>query len=391
VTVKLLEHHGKHLLVRAGLRVPRGAVASSPEEARTAASRIGSRVVLKAQVPTGRRGKSGAVLFADSPDEAASVAEGLLGLVVDGYPVHELLVEECVDIDQELYAAVLNDPVSKGPLILFSTSGGMDIEEVNSATPELVRRLPVDITHGLDIDDALSVVSGSELVEAARPAVADALVRLYAAYRSSDADLAEVNPLVLTRDGQVIALDAKVSIDPGSLPRQEEIVSSAPTSQEQLTTLERRGRELGLQFIELDGDIGVLANGAGLTMTTLDVVSHYGGRPANFLEIGGDAYIKATSALALVLDNPRVRSLLVNFCGAFARTDVMAEGVVAALEELRPDVPVFFTIHGTGEEDAVRLVGERLGVEPYDLMDDAVRAAVEAAAAVGPDIHVEVQ
>jgi succinyl-CoA synthetase beta subunit len=213
-------------------------------------------------------------------------------------------------------------------------------------------------------------------------------VRLYAAYRESDADLAEVNPLVLTVDGEVVALDAKVSIDPSSLPRQEEIVSSASTSQdqEQLTPLERRGRELGLQFIELDGDVGVLANGAGLTMTTLDVVSHYGGRPANFLEIGGDAYTRATPALALVLDNPRVHSLLVNFCGAFARTDVMAEGVITALEELRPDVPVFFTIHGTGEEEAVRLVRDRLGVEPYDLMDDAVKAAVEAAAAVGVEV-----
>jgi succinyl-CoA synthetase beta subunit len=388
VTVKLLEHHGKQLLQRAGLRVPRGSVAGSPEEARAAASRIGSRVVLKAQVPTGRRGKSGAVLFAASADEAATVAEELLGLVVDGYPVHEVLVEECAETNQELYAAVLNDPVSKGPLILFSTSGGMDIEEVNRATPELVRRWPVDITRGLDIDDALSLLSESDLAEAARPAVADALVRLYAAYRESDADLAEVNPLVLTVDGEVVALDAKVSIDPSSLPRQEEIVSSASTSQdqEQLTRLERRGRELGLQLIELDGDVGVLANGAGLTMTTLDVVSHYGGRPANFLEIGGDAYTRATPALALVLDNPRVHSLLVNFCGAFARTDVMAEGVITALEELRPDVPVFFTIHGTGEEDAVRLVRDRLGVEPYDLMDDAVKAAVEAAAAVGVEV-----
>lgn len=383
--MKLLEHHGKQLLERGGLRVPRSGVASSAEEARDVASRIGSRVVVKAQVPTGKRGKSGAVLFADSADEAAEVAERLLALSVDGYLVHEVLVEECADIERELYAAVLNDPVSKGPLVLFSTSGGMDIEEVNRATPELVRRHPVDITRGLDAEEALEVVAGTDLPDAARGAVADALVRLYGVYRDSDADLAEVNPLVLTRAGDVVALDAKISIDPGSEPRQEAVVAAAPESaQEQLTELERRGRELGLQLIELDGDVGVLANGAGLTMTTLDVVHHYGGRAANFLEIGGDAYTKATPALSLVLDNPRVKSLLVNFCGAFARTDVMAEGVVAALEELRPDVPVFFTIHGTGEEEAVRLVRERLGVEPYDLMDDAVRAAVAAAASAAP-------
>ena len=383
--MKLLEHHGKQLLERGGLRVPRSGVASSAEQARDVASRIGSRVVVKAQVPTGKRGKSGAVLFADSAEEAAGVTERLLALTVDGYRVHEVLVEECADIARELYAAVLNDPVSKGPLVLFSTSGGMDIEEVNRATPELVRRHPVDITRGLGAEDALEIVSGTDLPERSREAVAEAVLRLYSVYRESDADLAEVNPLVLTGSGDVVALDAKISVDPGSVPRQQAVVAGAPASaQEQLTDLERRGRELGLQLIELDGDVGVLANGAGLTMTTLDVVHHYGGRPANFLEIGGDAYTKATPALALVLDNPRVRSLLVNFCGAFARTDVMAEGVVAALEELRPDVPVFFTIHGTGEEEAVRLVRERLGVEPYDLMDDAVRAAVAAAAHAAP-------
>jgi succinyl-CoA synthetase beta subunit len=213
--------------------------------------------------------------------------------------------------------------------------------------------------------------------------VADALVALYRVYRDNDADLAEVNPLVLTREGEVLALDAKVSIDPASLPRQEAVVADAPPAAESegLTELEKQGRGLGLGLIELDGDVGVLANGAGLTMTTLDVVNHYGGRPANFLEIGGDAYTRATPALRLVLSNPRVRSLLVNFCGAFARTDVMTEGVVAALEELRPSVPIFFTIHGTGEERAVELVRERLGIEPFDLMDDAVRAAVDAAAA----------
>ena len=206
-------------------------------------------------------------------------------------------------------------------------------------------------------------------------------MKLYDVYLSADADLVEVNPLVLTDSGEVMALDAKVSIDAGSLPRQPELVGDeAPWERDQLTDLERRGRELGLQFIELDGNVGILANGAGLTMTTLDVVNHYGGRPANFLEIGGDAYTKATPALALVLDNPRVTSLLVNFCGAFARTDVMAKGVLDAIEELQPSIPVFFTIHGTGEDEAIAMVRERLGAEPYDLMDDAVIAAVAAAA-----------
>ena len=212
-------------------------------------------------------------------------------------------------------------------------------------------------------------------------ALAPVLTALYRVYREHDADLVEINPLVVTASGEVLALDAKVSLDPGALARHEEsVATSTEAAPAEGTELERRGRELGLQYIELDGEVGVLANGAGLTMTTLDAVHHFGGRPANFLEIGGDAYTKAVPALALVLDNPRVSSLVVNFCGAFARTDVMTEGVVTALETLRPDIPVFFSIHGTGEAEAIKLVTERLGEKPFDHMDDAVRSAVAAAA-----------
>lgn len=378
--MKLLEHQGKGLLARAGLRTPQGRVASSAEAAAAAAGELGGPVVLKAQVPTGKRGKAGAVRFAGSPEEAAAVAHELIGTEVAGHRVTELLVEERAEIARELYAAVLDDSTSKGPLLLFSTEGGMDIEQVGAVTPELVLRRPVDVLVGLDAEAAAALLEATDLDDTERAAVAQALVTLYDVYLGADADLVEVNPLVLTTRGEVIALDAKVSIDPGSLPRQQELVGDEPAwSRDQLTELERRGRELGLQYIELDGDVGVLANGAGLTMTTLDVVTHYGGRPANFLEIGGDAYTKATPALSLVLDNPRVTSLLVNFCGAFARTDVMTEGVLDAIEELQPGIPIFFTIHGTGEEAAVALVRERLGVEPYDLMDDAVKAAVSAA------------
>jgi succinyl-CoA synthetase beta subunit len=381
--MKLHEHHGKALLREAGIRVPRGRVVETAEQAAAVAHDLGGRVALKAQVPAGKRGKAGAIRFADTPQDAARQGELLLGRTVGGYRVDRVLVEESVDIARELYAAVLNDAGTKGPLVLFSTAGGMDVEEVSATSPERVRRLPVDILQGLAVADAQVLVEETDLDRAAARSVADALVALYRVYRDNDADLAEVNPLVLTREGEVLALDAKVSIDPASLPRQEAVVADAPPAAESegLTELEKQGRGLGLGLIELDGDVGVLANGAGLTMTTLDVVNHYGGRPANFLEIGGDAYTRATPALRLVLSNPRVRSLLVNFCGAFARTDVMTEGVVAALEELRPSVPIFFTIHGTGEERAVELVRERLGIEPFDLMDDAVRAAVDAAAA----------
>lgn len=390
--MNLLEHQGKYLLARTGLRVPRGEVVATPADAAAAARRITGRVVCKAQVPTGKRGKAGAVRVVAGPEEAESFAAELLGSQVGGYDVAELVVEEAADIDREFYAAVLDDPVSKGPLVLFSTEGGMDIEEVNASTPELVHRLSVDVRTGLEESAVRGLLSDTDLDAAAQAAVAQALMGLYDVYAGCDAALVEVNPLVLTKDGAVIALDAKVTIDAGSLARQAELLDSLPGGrpQDQGTDLELRGRELGLQFIELDGDVGILANGAGLTMTTLDAVTHFGGRPANFLEIGGDAYTKATPALELVLSNPRVKSLLINFCGAFARTDVMAEGVVNAIEELKPTLPIAFTIHGTGEDEAIALVRDRLGVQPHDLMDDAVAEAVNAARTQSPVGQMEV-
>jgi len=378
--MNLLEHLGKRLLRDGGIATPQGTLAVTPQECAVAAAQLGPRVVLKCQVPVGRRGKSGGIRFASSPAQARAEAGQLLGSIVGGFKVEDLLVEERIDIARELYAAVLNDPVSKGPLLVFSTDGGMDIEEVNKTSPEKVLRAMVDIRHGLDLAAAADLLSGTDLTDRQRGSVAEALVRLYDIYRAVDAELVEVNPLVLTAQGAVVALDAKISLDSGATPRHTDsirrLVAHLPDT---ATELVRQARELGLALIELDGSVGVLANGAGLTMSTLDAVSYYGGKPANFLEIGGDAYTKATPALRLVLANPRVRSLVVNFCGAFARTDVMAEGVVDAIEELRPSIPIFFCIHGTGEEEAVRLVRERLQLKPFDLMDDAVKAAVAAA------------
>jgi succinyl-CoA synthetase beta subunit len=235
----------------------------------------------------------------------------------------------------------------------------------------------VDIREGFALDAARALVGRSGLDAHLREPVADALLKLYARYRALDAELLEVNPLVVDGAGEVRALDCKLALDDGARRRHPELealaeASSRPTG----TVLERKARALGLLYIELEGDVGLLANGAGLTMATMDAIVRYGGRPANFLEIGGEAYTQARPALELVLGNPRVKSLLVNFCGAFARTDVMTAGVVEALAELKPGIPVAFSIHGTGEEEAIRLVRERLGIEPYDLMDDAVRAAI---------------
>lgn len=379
--MKLLEHQGKKLLAEAGLTVPRGEVVTTPEGAAQAAAALAGRVALKSQVTAGKRGKAGGIGFADTPESARESAENLLGSDLGGAVVNTLLVEECVEIQSELYAAVFNDPASKGPLILFSVSGGMDIEEVSAQEPEKIHTITVDIRAGLTETGAQSLVADAGLADGTAEQVTKTLLAMYRLYRNLDADLVEINPLVITTSGDVVTLDSKISLDPGALGRHAELLSElVPQQDTEGSELERRGRDLGLQYMELDGAVGVLANGAGLTMTTLDAVNHYGGKPANFLEIGGDAYTKATPALRLVLDNPRVRSLVVNFCGAFARTDVMTEGVLAAIEELQPSVPIFFSIHGTGEEKAIQLVREQLGTEPYDTMDDAVRAAITAAA-----------
>lgn len=370
------EHAAKSLvLAPAGIPVPRGQICRTAKEAAQAVRAIGPAVI-KAQVAAGKRGKAGGIKPADTPEEAERVAAAILGMSIGEYKVERVLVEEQANIAHEFYAAVLTDTDARKPLVLFSTQGGMDIEEVAAATPDAIRRQHVDLDVEPGAVDFVSMLAGLQLGDA-QASVADILSRLYAAYRRRDAELLEINPLAQLADRRVVALDCKFVLDDAAAYRQEDIVSVAAPAP--MTALEQRGAQNGLKFIQLDGNVGVLANGAGLTMTTMDVIRHFGGRPANFLEIGGEAYTKSAAALELVLSNPGVRSLIINFCGAFARTDVMAEGVVKAWQELKPAIPVFFSIHGTGEDEAIALVRARLGIEPYDLMEDAIQAAVRAA------------
>ncbi len=369
--MNLLEGTAKSaVLGPAGIPIPEGRMCTTPEQAAAVAAALGP-VVVKAQVPAGKRGKSGGVRVANSPAEAAEAAQAILALEIGGNPVSAVLVEQRADIARELYAAVLVDTASRSPLVLFSTEGGMDIEDVAATQPGTLHRHLVAIGAGFGLAEA------REMAGECGEAVATILVQLYDAFVRCDAELLEVNPLAILGDGSVRALDCKLVLDDAALFRQPGLAAlGAP---ERMTPRERRGQALGLKYIELEGEVGVLANGAGLTMSTMDAIRHLGGRPANFLEIGGDAYTKAEPGLALVLDNPHVRSLVVNFCGAYARTDVMAAGVVAAWQKLKPALPVFFSIHGTGEDEAVALVERELGITPFDVMDDAIRAAVDAA------------
>jgi succinyl-CoA synthetase beta subunit len=374
--MNFLEHTAKtEVLARFGIPVPAAKLCVSLEDVAHAFAAIGPCMV-KAQVPTGKRGKAGGIRKADSAEEARQAAAAILGMTIDGHRVDSVLLERRAEIAREFYAAVMTDFPAAQPLMLFSAEGGMDIEEIAATRPEALRRFHIPIARGMAVADAETMLEGLDLGEARAP-VADLLLRLYRAWRETDAELIEINPLAVLADGSMRALDCKLTIDDASAERQATLAAAA--APERLTALEARARDAGLKFIELDGSVGLLANGAGLTMTTMDVIAHLGGRPANFLEIGGEAYTKAEEALGLVLAHPGVKSLVVNFCGAFARTDVMADGVTAAWRKLNPSIPVFFSIHGTGEEEAVQIVRERLGLEPYDLMEDAVRAAVEAA------------
>jgi len=370
------EHAAKALILApAGIAVPRAILCLTAKEAATAAAQIGPCVV-KAQVPAGKRGKAGGIKLANTPKEAKQVADQILGMRIGDYTVARLLIEEQAKIAREFYAAVLHDTSARKPLILFSTEGGMDIEEIAAEKPQAIRRLLVDIDDKPSAGAIAGMLKSLDL-GTAQGQIADILARLYAAYRARDAELLEINPLALLADGRVVALDCKFVLDDAAAYRQPEIAKHG--SPGAMTELEQRGAETGLKLIQLDGNVGVLANGAGLTMTTMDVIGHYGGKPANFLEIGGEAYTKSEVALDLVLSNPGVKSLVINFCGAFARTDVMADGVVKAWHKLKPKVPVFFSIHGTGEDEAVALVRNELAIEPYDFMEDAIQEAVKAA------------
>ena len=374
------EHAAKPLLRAVGVATPRGHLARSGAEARAAAQELGGPVVVKAQVPAGKRGKAGGIRAADDARAAGEAAAAILGIEIGAHRVESVLVEERAAIAAEYYAAVLNDPASRGPLVMFSPEGGMDIEEVAAGKPERVRRAPVDIARGFDRDAARALLEGfgGELDERS---VADVLAALYRGYRESDAELVEINPLARLVDGRLVALDCKLVLDDSAIGRREALARTG--SPEPMTELEARAESLGLKYIDLEGDIGVIANGAGLTMTTMDVITEHGGRPANFLEIGGESYTKAKPALELLLSNPQVKCLVVNFCGAFARTDVMTGGVLDAWEALSPDIPVFFSVHGTGSTAAREMLGDRLGVIPYPTMDAAIAAAVAAARTAG--------
>ncbi len=359
--MKLTEAQAKSLLAERGIPVPASQTATSPAETLAAAERLGGRVVVKVQVRSGGRGKAGGVVVVDSAEAAAVQAERLLGSTFGDETVTEVLLEEAIDIAAERYVSVVVDTSLGTPILMRSDQGGVEIESMT----ESIEVVPID-------PQTRRPISG-EMTDAIEQRLVDAFFDL-------DALIVEVNPLVETSDGSVIAVDAKVELDDSAAFRRQALHDRFDGSgQVEGSEREQAAAELGLRLIELGGEVAVLANGAGLTMATMDAIVAAGARPANFLEIGGDAYTKATPALELVLSQPGVKSLLVNFCGAFARCDVMTAGVIDAWENLKPDIPVAFSIAGTGQDEARAMLAERLGFESHPTMHDAVAAAVAAA------------
>jgi len=378
--VDLFEYQGKQYLARYGVPVPDGAVAVSPAEARERANQLGYPVAIKAQVRVGGRGKAGGVKLARDAGEAEQVAGQILGMAIRGHVVKALWVERASEVVREYYASFTLDRRAKAHLALVSARGGVDIEEVASSDPQAVARAQVDPVEGFGEAEASRLVQQAALDEAAQEPAAAVLVRLYRCFVDGDADLVEVNPLVLAAGGQVLALDAKVTLDDNAAFRHPEWEGFREA--EDLDSRERRARELGLQYVGLDGSVGIIANGAGLAMSTCDVVNQVGGRPANFLDIGGGASSEVmANALSVISSDPNVRSIFVNVFGGITRGEEVAKGIVAALGQAEVKVPVVVRLDGTnaaeGREVLRAAASDMLVVSPS--MMGAARLAVELA------------
>jgi len=375
--VNLHEYQAREILRRHGIPVPDGDVATTPDEARAIAQRLGGRVVVKAQVHAGGRGKAGGVKLATDPTEAAAHARQILGMTIKGLPVRKVLVAPAADIASESYVGMIVDRGAQRPVLMVSAAGGVDIELVAGETPTRIQRLPVDPRYGLLSHQALGLALTLYRDVAQARAAADIMQRLYTAFYAVGASLAEINPLATTPDGKVMALDAKIVVDDNELERRPEIAALRDPEAEAAS--EVAAREAGLSFIKLDGTVGCCVNGAGLAMATMDLVKYYGGEPANFLDIGGSSNPqKVVAALRIITADPSVRAILFNIFGGITRCDDVANGIVQATQQLPLKVPMVIRLTGTNEREAVAIL-TRAGYTALTDMDDAVKQAVARA------------
>lgn len=385
--MKIHEYQGKEILRGFGVPTPRGMACFSVDEAVAAAQQLGGKVwVVKAQIHAGGRGKGGGVKVAKSLDEVRTYAQQILGMQLvthqtgaDGQKVRRLLVEEGAQIAKEFYLGMVVDRAAQRVTLLASSEGGMEIEEVAKHAPEKIRTLRIDPLRGLNADDAAHAARGIGIPEVAVAGAVSALQGLYRAFVEKDAMLAEINPLVLTADDRVLALDAKFNFDSNALYRHPEVVAMRDLDEEDAAEIE--ASKFDLSYISLDGDIGCLVNGAGLAMATMDIIKLYGGNPANFLDVGGGANReKVTEAFKLMLKNPKLKAILVNIFGGIMKCDVIAEGVVAAAREVHLTVPLVVRLEGTNVDLGKKILAESgLPIISGNDMADAAQKVVAAA------------
>ena len=380
--MKLHEYQAREVFRRHGIPVPPDRVAGTPEEAEAAARELGGAVVIKAQVHVGGRGKAGGVKLARDPAEARGAAAAILGMTIKGLEVKKVLIAPAVDIAHEAYAGIVVDRKTQRPVLMVSAAGGIDIEEVARVTPEKIHRTPIDPRYGL-LGHQATALGFALYDDLPRVRAAAKIFRqLYDAFLAVDASLAEINPLVTLPDGTVQAIDAKVVLDDNAMFRHPDLEELRDPSEE--APAETEARLKSLSYVKLDGNIGCIVNGAGLAMATMDLIKYYGAEPANFLDIGGSSNPeKVVSAMRIILSDSHVQAILFNIFGGITRCDDVANGIVSALEQLEPDVPIVIRLTGTNEKEALEIL-QNVGLPATSSMDEVVQKAIALAGEAAP-------
>ena len=379
--MKLHEYQSKQIFARYGVPIPKGGVAVTANEAKHIAEELGGRVVIKSQVLVGGRGKAGGIRLAKNPEAAEDVAAQILSMEIKGLPVRKVLVDEAANIEHEIYLGITNDRAARKPVMMSSSAGGVEIEEVARLNPEKIVKVHIDPLLGLRDYQARDIATGIDLPREHWRTFGQICIGLWKAYVDCDATLAEINPLVITSDNRLIALDGKMLLDDNALFRHPDLAEMRDLDVEAPSEIE--ARKYGLSFIKLDGNIGCMVNGAGLAMTTMDLLKLYGGEPANFLDIGGGAGAdKVAAAMRIILTDPNVKAVLYNIFGGITRCDEVARGILSAMEEVKPKVPMVIRLVGTNAEEGRRLLAEANMITAETLADAAQKAVAAAHAFV---------
>jgi len=378
--MKLHEYQSKQIFAKYGVPIPKGQVASDAVRAKEITKELGGRVVIKAQVLVGGRGKAGGIRLAKTPPEAEEIASQILAMEIKGLPVRKVLIDEAANIEKEIYLGITNDRAARKPVMMASAAGGVDIEEVARVTPGKIYKVHIDPLLGIKDYQTRDIALGIELPREHWRAFSQIAFGLWRAYLECDATLAEINPLVITGDNKLVALDGKMVLDDNALFRHPDLVELRDLDAEVQSEIE--ARKYGLSFIKLDGNIGCMVNGAGLAMTTMDIIKLFGGEPANFLDIGGGAGAdKVAAAMRIILTDPNVKAILFNIFGGITRCDEVARGILTALEEVKPNVPMIVRLVGTNAEEGRRLLSQAKMITAETLADAAKKAVAAVAQA----------